>query len=593
MSKTNINAAGLRPLYSFDQLVIGPNNHVASAACHEVISKPGEVYNPLFIYGPSGVGKTHLIQATAHEILRQDPQLKIRYISAERFVSEILMAISEDKVLDLRKEYSQLDLLIIDDVQYLSESKMSQDELFHIFNNLHEMNKQVILAADRPPNQLTALNKNIRSRLEWGLSADVTIPDEATRLEILRKKQEIQGVHLNHDMLTYVARMLHSNVRELEGFLKRIHAYVTLSHQEVNQELVQAVLKEILPEGVLEMAEDPVPVRTVDKPRPAKAAPPPPAATAPPAPFTKEKKSDPAAAASSSEPERESSDLVLDSIDLTSEPPEQTGSKSNGASRIDPVKETPPPPENGKNGHHKPARPPREPAEQSPHDFSLPAPSHPPSAPSNLSFDLLLESMSIATPEAAPKNSPSAPEKEAPPPGKTPPPAAKATPAPATPPAPAKSAVRVPPSAVDAVPDVPEGDGGDDLPNGHKEVGVVFFYPEGCKEALQTVQKKFQEVIKKHKLKFRMKLVHNEPYSFKGKINYSSFVDVCKANKVPVAVVIGPPPDTFIPEQDFYDLLTVTLDVQGVSLQLVNWGEISKDYRYLNLALDIALVRAR
>lgn len=128
---------------------------------------------------------------------------------------------------------------------------------------------------------------------------------------------------------------------------------------------------------------------------------------------------------------------------------------------------------------------------------------------------------------------------------------------------------------------------------GHKEVGAVFFFPEGNNDALETVHRKFQEVIKKHKLKFRLKRVHNEPYSFKGKINYTNFVNVCKTNKVPVAIVIGPPPDTFIPEQDFYDLLTVTLDVQGVSLQLVNWSEINKDYRYLNLALDIALVRSR
>lgn len=133
----------------------------------------------------------------------------------------------------------------------------------------------------------------------------------------------------------------------------------------------------------------------------------------------------------------------------------------------------------------------------------------------------------------------------------------------------------------------------DDGSGGHKEIGAVFFYPEGCENELKTVSKKFQEVIKKHKLKFRLKGAYNHPYAYKGKINYSSFVDVCKANKVPVAVVIGPPPENFMPQQDFYDLLTVTLDVQGVSLQLVNWSEINKDYRYLNLALDIALVRSR
>ena len=133
----------------------------------------------------------------------------------------------------------------------------------------------------------------------------------------------------------------------------------------------------------------------------------------------------------------------------------------------------------------------------------------------------------------------------------------------------------------------------DDNALGHKDIGAVFFYPEGANESLETVYRKFLEVIKKHKLKFRLKRVHSEPYAYKGKINYSSFVDICKQNKVPVAIVIGPPPDSGAPQQDFYDLLTVTLDVQGVSLQLVNWSEINKDYRYLNLALDIALVRSR
>lgn len=583
MAKNTGNASGLRPLYSFDQLVVGPHNHVANAACHEVANKPGEVYNPLFIYGPSGVGKTHLMHATAHEILKKNPDFRVRYISAERFVSEILMAISEDKVLVMRKEYGDLDLLIIDDVQYLSESKMSQDELFHIFNNLQESGSQVILAADRPPNQLTALNKSIRSRLEWGLSTDVTIPAEPTRLEILRRKQDAQGLKLSDEMLMYVARNLQSNVRELEGFLKRIHAYVTLSHQEITIELVRAVLKEILPEGQLGAMESTEPAHSLDKAvkNEVKAKHTKGEDVHHKEPRTKEKEKEKDVLGALSEPvvfspapisQEDSFDLMIDSMSM-------------GAPPAPPLT-----PENGKNGHHKPAA--RSPL-PTPPDVSLPPPALPPSAPSNLSFDILLESMNINAPEAPSKKT-VAPTPVPPPP--TPatvpvPPAAKINIPPATPP-PAPKPISIPSPVEAAPPDVSDADGDDSAP-GQKEVSVVFFYPEGCKEALQTVQKKFQEVIKKHKLKFRMKFAHNEPYSFKGKINYASFVDVCKANKVPVTVVIGPPPDTFIPEQDFYDLLTVTLDVQGVSLQLVNWGEINKDYRYLNLALDIALVRAR
>ncbi len=489
MATVDLTALGLKPFYSFAHLVVGPNNHVAAAACHAVAVSPGEAYNPLFIYGPAGVGKTHLLQAVAHEMLKNKPACKIKYISAERFMNEILAAISEDRVVEVRRLYSNLDLLIVDDVQYLTESKVSQEELFHIFNNLHQGNRQVILAADRPPNQLTNLNQNIRTRLEWGLASDVKIPDAKTRLEILKKKQNQQGLNLSEEMLLYVAQVLSSNVRELEGFLKRVHAYATLSHQQVTMELVESIVREILPEG---------------RPVPA------PDALAHPA---------------------------------------------------DPLT----------NGAHKPA-----PAKKS----HAPPPEH---------------------------EEPEAEEEEAPPP--PPPKAAKVTPAPKAAPAPPPPPVPasepelqiigVPldagPPEPTPIPDLPEEeiDPNAELPSGHKEVGAVFFYPAGCKEALETVHRKFQDVIKKHKLKFRLKRVNSSEYVCKGKINYSSFVDVCKVNKVPVAIVVGPPPESLIPEQDFYDLLTVTLDVQGVSLQLVNWGEINKDYRYLNLALDIALVRTR
>ena len=484
-------ASGLKPLYSFDHLVIGPHNQVAVGACLEVVKAPGEAYNPLFVYGPPGVGKTHMMQAVAHQLLNNDPNFKTRYISAERFMNEILTAISEDRMLDIRRQYSTLDMLIIDDVQYMTESKISQEELFHIFNNLHHGNRQVILAADRPPNQLTTLNKNIRSRLEWGLSTDIKPPEEPTRIEILKRKQALSpGLEMTEEMFVYVGRNLKSNVRELEGFLKRLHAYVTLSHQALTLDLVRSVVDEILPEGGEDAAEAPAPTGRNGRANNGHTTTVGSASTLPPpaqqaVPF----------------------DKMLESIDMT---------------QIAPLEEAPPPP-----------------------------------AP-------------VAAPRAAPPTSVPLP----PPPPPAPPP--------------------MEPVIIEALEPEAEAEGEDgDAPSGVKEVGAVFFYPEGREEELNSVTKKFQEVIRKHKLKFRLKGMHNQPYAYKGKINFSSFVDVCKANKVPVAIVIGPPPDNMMPQQDFYDLLTVTLDVQGVSLQLINWGEINKDYRYLNLALDIALVRSR
>jgi len=538
-------STGLKAAYSFDQLVIGPNNHVAVAACKEVLKAPGEQYNPLFIFGPTGVGKTHLMQAVANEMLEKNPSFKVKYISAERFTNDMVTAISEDRVVEIRRTYSQLDLLIVDDVQYLTESKIAQEELFHIFNNMHQEGRQAILAADRPPTQLNNLSTGIKSRLEWGLSTDIKVPDEPTRLEILRKKQTSQGLGIPDEMLALVAQSLKSNVRELEGFLKRMHAYVTLSHQEISLDLVQAVLKELTPTetGSAEPATPFLPPNESPAPPPAGA---------------------PGVA-----PEVHG---FLNGNGASNGNGNGAGnghSNGNGFS-------------NG-NGHTNGNG--KYPSEKKP---SLPsfgggqqnvAPREAAaSSPSSDTFDQLLSAIDMGAVEAP---RPPAPADFL----NAPPPAVAAS-------APAPVAAAAPEPVID-IPEVLASEEDEGMPSGHKEVGAVFFFPEGGNEALETVHRKFQDVIKKHKLKFRLKRVHNESYAFKGKINYTNFVNVCKANKVPVAIVIGPPPDTFIPEQDFYDLLTVTLDVQGVSLQLVNWGEINKDYRYLNLALDIALVRSR
>jgi hypothetical protein len=495
------------------------------------------------------------MQAVAHEVLQKDAAAKVKYISAERFMNEVVTAVSEDRVVDIRRQYSQLDLLIVDDVQFLTESKIAQEELFHIFNNMHQEGRQAILAADRPPNQLTNLSNGIKSRLEWGLATDIKIPDEPTRLEILRKKQATQGLEIPDEMLKIVASTLKSNVRELEGFLKRMHAYVTLSHQEVSLDLVNAVIRELAPNanGVSE----------------------------PTAPFIPPNES-PAPLA---DPNMAEMKTILNGNGLGNGNGNGNGNGSNGNGFHPNGNGN----GNGKHADKKGLPPLNAPANGQP--ASAPTPEPAPAAPATPApdldtFDKLLQAIDMGTVGDAGASTPQTPpaasaaSKKAP---STEPAAAATTPAQT----PKAAPVEIPESIL------PTEEPDEGVPLGHKEVGAVFFFPEGNENALETVHQKFQEVIKKHKLKFRLKRVHNEPYSFKGKINYTNFVNVCKANKVPVAIVIGPPPDTFIPEQDFYDLLTVTLDVQGVSLQLVNWGEINKDYRYLNLALDIALVRSR
>jgi hypothetical protein len=358
----------------------------------------------------------------------------------------------------------------------------------------------------------------LRSRLEGGLATDVKIPDVGMRMEILRKKGSIQGIHIPEELLLYVAQRLRSNVRELEGFIKRMHAYVTLSHQEVNETLVQSVVREVLPEGMADIPPEQLEVPAA------------PAATPSPQPVARHAPA-PAAAV----------------------PPPQA-----------PAPPPAPPAEIKKNGATK-KKPPVEETPVTPHP---PVPESPkPSAPEGLE---IVSNQSLGG--TVDRLNPKAPKERVP--------AAPARPPAPEPPPPPPPAVEEPVVEVD-----------DEGLGGLKEIGAVFFFPFGNEKVLESVHAKFQDVIKKHKLKFRLKRVHSEGYEAKGKTNYSSFVDVCKRNKVPVAVVIGPPPESHVQEQDFYDLLSVTLDVQGVSLQLINWAEVDKDYRYLNLALDIALVR--
>jgi len=543
MGKIDFFEIGLKANYSFDTLVVGPHNQFAVSACQEVVKKPGEAYNPLFIYGPPGVGKTHLIQAVAQAMLKSNSDLKVKYESAERFMSDILSGIAEDNVFRIREHFSKMDLFIIDDIQYLVESQATQEELLHIFNSMQSQNHQIIVAGDRPPNKLTGLNDTLRSRFEGGLSVDVKIPDQQTRVEILKVKQTAQNLSIPEDQLNYVAQSLAANVRELEGFLKRMHAYVHLSHQQITPQLVQLTVSEILPsrsaQGAPPMGAPPAPQWNYPPPPPQAPTYPPPGMP-PQAPYYQT-------------------------------PPQGFEANPNSGRIV-------PPPSGG---------PPAAPVQPAPLQGSEPLIGQPGGPPGHAQvekqdmFQYLNE-----IPPGAPKPVPA----EVNPPITTGPPVDTATPSDGGQPAPPQGEAQVsPPAQVPpAEASVPE-----ELPAGVKEVLAAFFYPEGTEETLELVYNKFQEVIKKHKLKFRLKRVHSEPYSVQGKVNYTSFVDVCKNAKVPVAIVIGPPPTSQFPQQDFYDLLSVTLDVQGISLQLINWSEVSKDYRYLNLSLDIALVKGK
>jgi len=253
----------LNPKYIFNTFVIGNNNRFAHAACLAVAEAPSKAYNPLFIYGGAGLGKTHLMHAIGHYILQNNPKTKVLYVSSEMFTNELIKAIREDKNVEFRNKYRSIDVLLIDDIQFIEKKERTQEEIFHTFNTLYEANKQIIISSDRPPKEITTLEERLRSRFEWGLIADIQPPDYETRVAILRNKSELEGLETTDSLLEVIgviAEKIQSNIRELEGAFIRVIAYANLTGQKINKELAKEVLKD-----VFSSKERPITPETVKK----------------------------------------------------------------------------------------------------------------------------------------------------------------------------------------------------------------------------------------------------------------------------------------------------------------------------------------
>jgi chromosomal replication initiator protein DnaA len=455
----------LNPSYTFEEFVIGPNNRFTAAAAQAVAENPSKIYNPFFIYGGVGLGKTHLMNAIGHHIRKKNSDAQVMYVTTEKFMTDVIDSIRSGSLKKMRDHYRKLDLLLVDDIQFLEESESTQEEFFHTFNVLHQNGRQIVITCDRPPKQLTTLEDRLRSRFEWGLIADIKSPNLETRVAILKKKGEIAHVNLDDNILLYIASKLKSNIRELEGFLKRINAYASLTHQEVNMELVRTIMSDLLPEEESE------------------------------------------AQGQEGAKSQESKVYVIKS-------PEQQASAQ---------------------GHsHAPS----------------PAPPQPPQV------------VPPPMPRVEAENPKEISEKDIVVLHK-------------------KQENAVPPTLTEA----------DQQDPNLKRVEVGFFFPETKHEELGKVKERFREVIKKHKLKFQLKGVFEHPYSVTDKVNYEAFTELSEKNNIKIAIVLGPSSDANIDPEDFSNILASMMDEKQISLQLIPWAELNKDYRYLNLALDITLLK--
>ncbi len=462
----------LNPRYTFENFVVGTNNRFTHAAALAVAENPGKTYNPLFIYGGVGLGKTHLMQAIGHYIKKKRPMLKVVYIPSDKFVGQVIDAIRNGTIRELREAYTNADALLVDDIQFMAESESTQEEFFHIFNTLHQMGKQIVLTSDRPPKLLATLEDRLRSRFEWGLIADIKSPSLETRVAILKKKSEEENVNVDDNILLYVASKLKSNIRELEGFLKRITAYATLNNQPVDIQLVKQLMSELLPEEELTEEEKLlVKKEEVEIPK---------------------------------QKEVVKQQTTIPEISHTVEPQQQ----------------------------FKPKEKPQ------------PTPTSKPQSQIQQEVQKVVSVPEIRDTQPQPQ-------------------------------------VKQPVSTE-------EERFYQSFETSSNVVEAAFFYPENAVQELSLVKQKFEDIIKKHNLKYKLVTAFDRPYTLDN-INYRMFVELCKTNKVNVCIVISPPSDSSVSADEFYNNLLPLMETEGIALEYINWKEINKEYRYLNLALDIAL----
>lgn len=250
------NKNNFNPKYTFENFVVGPGNQLAHASSIAVAENPGKVYNPLFIYGGVGLGKTHLLHAIGNRALEKKPNLNVCYISTEKFVNELIESIKNDRMDQFRRKYRKLDILLIDDIQFIAGKDRTQEEFFHTFNELYNEGKQIVISSDKPPTEMNNIEDRLRSRFQWGLIVDIQPPDLETRIAILRKKAEMEGISLSYEVAHMIAKRIKSNIRELEGCLTKISATASIMGKEISLELVRSILDTLYPQQELSVSAE-------------------------------------------------------------------------------------------------------------------------------------------------------------------------------------------------------------------------------------------------------------------------------------------------------------------------------------------------
>lgn len=246
--KKRVFTSKLNPKYNFANFVIGNNNRLAHAGALAVAQSPGRAYNPLFLYGKVGLGKTHLLQAIAHHVMNNESNMSFTYLSSEQFTNELINSIRDDRTARFRNKYRNTDILLVDDIHFLAGKERTQEEFFHTFNALHETHKQIVLSSDRPPSEISALEKRLVSRFEWGLIADIQPPDLETRIAILKKKAVIDNLDLPDEVIIFIAERIKTNIRKLEGCLIRLVAHSSLFKEKIDMNSIKDILRDLLPE---------------------------------------------------------------------------------------------------------------------------------------------------------------------------------------------------------------------------------------------------------------------------------------------------------------------------------------------------------